>query len=87
MAPVTTFNFRCERDNTAFTAELDDSVELYRPCPKCGTLCNRIVGTFTMPLSMGVDPDFPTAWDRWARAHKHQTKIAERLKRDHGDTR
>lgn len=66
---------------------MDDSIELYRPCTKCGTLTARSVGTFTMPLSMGCDPAFPTMWDKWSRVHKRQTRIAERHKRETGDIR
>lgn len=84
---VETHNFKCKRCSTRFQAEMDDAVEIYKPCPKCGIMANRIVGTFTMPLSMGCDPAFPTMWDKWSRAHKQQTKIAERLKREHGDNR
>lgn len=84
---VETHRFKCKRCGTAFTDVLDDSIELYRPCPKCGTLTNRFVGTFTMPLSMGTDPGFPTMWDKWAKVHKRQTKIAERHKRETGDSR
>ena len=82
-----THSFKCKRCQRTWTDSLDDSKELYRQCPSCGTLAPRIVGTLTMPLSMGCDPSFPTAWDKWSRVHKQQTKIAERLKREHGDNR
>jgi hypothetical protein len=80
-------NFRCEYDQTAFEAEIDDTETLYSPCPRCGRLANRIVGTFTMPLSMGCDPSFPTMWDKWARVHKQQTRLAYRHKKATGDIR
>ena len=82
-----THSFKCKRCGHKWSDQLDDAIEIYRQCPGCGTLTNRTVGTFTLPLSMGCDPAFPTAWDRWAKAHKQQTKIAERLKREHGDNR
>ena len=82
-----THSFKCKRCLHSWQDQLDDSIEIYRQCPACGTLTNRKVGTFTMPLSMGCDLAFPTMADKWRRVHKQQTKIAERLKREHGDNR
>lgn len=44
----------------------------YTECPQCGQdQCLPMVSAPKLAtIRMGADPDFPTAADKWARAHK-----------------
>ena len=43
------------------------------PCPKCGTLSDRIMSATRFKLE-GISGDFPTAADKWADMHGKEAK-------------
>lgn len=40
------------------------------PCPKCGLTGKPTIGPSHFDYRMGVDPDFPTMADRWAKLQR-----------------
>lgn len=57
------------------------------PCATCTEPAKRMLAAPRMDPKLGVSLDFPTMADKWARKHRQQTKHADRLKREHGDSR
>jgi len=62
------FDFECEKCAKVFEEMIaDDSHAL--PCPSCGGNGVRLISTPTLNWrAMGIDPGFPTAYDKWAKA-------------------
>jgi len=82
------FDYICAECSAEFEELVDVTSTDPVPCPACGAKeTRRCIGATRIDPKLGTDPDFPTAWDKWGRTRRHQTKIVERLKREHGDTR
>lgn len=77
------FDFRCTGCNHKF----DDMVksDVYEaPCPECGAQAKRLISCPRLDPKMGLDPDFPTAYDAWAKSKTQKTKIDKAHYKEHG---
>ncbi|MHC4372209.1 MAG: FmdB family zinc ribbon protein [Planctomycetota bacterium] len=54
-------------------------------CPECGGQAKRLISAATLDYRMGVDPDFGTMGDKWAKRLEERGKEAARRKQEHGD--
>lgn len=71
------FDFLCgnSKCNELFEELIEDDTKAL-PCPVCGHVSRRqLAAPRTDWRRMGVDPAFPSAWDKWDKAkrqhHKH----------------
>jgi len=67
------YDFYCERCNSNFEswAGMD---EKETDCPICTQPSIRIISPVRFKCGGGIDPGFPTAWDRWAKDHERLAK-------------
>ena len=77
MAKFMFFDFRCTNCGTIFEDFVKPDVH-ERPCSECSSSAKRCISTPAISLP-GNDPDFPGAWDKWAKQNKQ--KVAQ--DRDH----
>lgn len=66
--PRLLFKFQCEKghSNDLFVDTTIKEVE----CPDCGEQASRKLTPPHFPLRQGVDPDMPTAADKWNKIHR-----------------
>lgn len=66
-----------------YTCPKGHVIDLFRPvanrhdavnCEVCNDPATLEVQTSIFDPKMGVDPGFPTAWDRWAKTHERAAK-------------
>lgn len=62
------------------TDELDN-----QKCSVCGSDATKLIAAPRLDYRMGVDPDFATFGDRWARIQNQRAKQIADKKREHGD--
>jgi putative FmdB family regulatory protein len=83
---VILYEWRCNdaRCNTKFDrmAKMSQTVTT---CPECGGQARRLISSPTLDYRMGVDPDFGTMGDKWAKRLEDRAKEAHRRKIEHGD--
>lgn len=80
------YDFRCNSCETRFDefARIDDTVI---PCPECGQDARRLISTPRFDPKMGLDPDFATLSDKWAKRKEASAREAQRRAVEHGDER
>jgi putative FmdB family regulatory protein len=83
MSKLLLFEFRCTQCSTKHD-ELVHSDVFSAECPRCGGESMRIVSTPRIDPRLGVDPDFCTMSDKWARKHENTRKLQEQKEREHG---
>lgn len=69
------FDFKCD-EHGRFEG-MARSNEETKACPECGKECPTVISPVRTWLD-GTDPDFPTAWDRWAKDHEEKAREANR---------
>lgn len=52
-------------------------------CQRCGATMKRLISAVRVELD-GKDPDFPTAYDKWAKTNKQKTEQDKKFYADHG---
>jgi putative FmdB family regulatory protein len=82
---VPLYDFECSSCGNSFE-DFAKTEERSKSCA-CGQLAERVISAPHLDYRMGIDGSMPTMLDKWKRMHKQQTRIANRLKRDHGDIR
>jgi putative FmdB family regulatory protein len=72
----------CEQDFDEFAPLAECSRAA--PCPSCGGFSPRKITFPTIDPRLGVDPDFPTLADKWARTHHSRSLHEKKKEREHG---
>jgi len=72
-------DFRCDEGHT--TERFIDSEIVAIDCPECGKKAQKILSFGTIVLD-GTNPDFPGAYDKWARVREQRARI--NAKKDSG---
>jgi len=54
------------------------------PCPNCSTASTRLISAPRLDPKMGLDPDNPTAYDRWERVNKQKVAQDRAFYKEHG---
>jgi hypothetical protein len=74
MSKLMMFDFSCDEGH--------QFEELVQPkihkltCPTCSSDAHRLISTGNISyLKMGLDPDFPTAGDRWANMQEQRKRV------------
>jgi putative FmdB family regulatory protein len=76
MAKLILFDFECTACGVVFE-DLIPSDEHTCPC-KCGAVAQRMIsGTRLDWRNMGVDPDFATCADKWAKMQEQKSRIEQ----------
>jgi len=83
MAKFMFFDFRCTAcDNVTEGFVKPDVHE--QPCPECGAVAKRTISAPHFDPKMGLDSDFGTFSDKWARTNKQKTKQDKEFYEKHG---
>lgn len=80
------FDFRCKSCGLKFEDMVKPDV-FEAPCPDCGTAGVRLISCPRLDPRMGLDPDFPTAYDNWAKRQTIKAKTDRAHYKEHGDDR
>jgi putative FmdB family regulatory protein len=86
MSKLILYDFRC----TACGLKFDDMVKsdvFETPCISCGSQSKRLVSCPRLDPRMGLDPDFPTAYDAWAKSKTIKAKTDRAHYKEHGTDR
>ncbi len=78
------FDFRCQSQSCGAVSEAfvkPDTQET--PCPECNFTSKRLISAPRIALS-GIDPDFPSAYDKWERTQKQKRVIEKKHYDRHG---
>ena len=71
------FDFECAPCVNVFEDLVDKDLETL-PCPSCGGTANRLIAAPRLDWrSMGIDPGFPSAYDKWAKIKTQHHKIGK----------
>ena len=65
-------DYLCRSCETVFERYIDKDIE--QVTCECGGLADRLVGMPRVALD-GTNPDFPGAYDKWARVREENAKI------------
>lgn len=84
MSKLILYDFRCTECEHKFE-RLAKMVDRQTECPQCGAVANRLISTPRLDPRMGLDPDFPGAYDKWAKVRKQRTAIERAHYKEHGD--
>lgn len=68
-------DFKCRTCGEVTERFIQNNIE-QTTCP-CGGLADRMIGMPTVALD-GTNPDFPGAYDKWARIREDNAKIKNR---------
>ena len=69
------FDFECEPCAKTFEEMIPDDLHSH-PCPSCGGEAKRLIAAPRIDwLHMGLDPGFPSAYEKWgdAKTKHHRT--------------
>lgn len=83
MSKFMLFEFRCPSCNKKFDAMVKPDIR-EAPCTNCGTTGKRVISTPRLDPRMGLDPDFATMGDKWARIREQRAKIEKKHYKEHG---
>jgi len=62
------FDFECEKCWNVFEDMVQPEIQILQ-CPLCSGTANRLIASPRIDwLHMGVDPGFPSAYEKWAKA-------------------
>ena len=79
------FDLRCTQCGET-TEELIDKDQKRISCPECGGIAVRQLAAPRIDWKkMGLDPDFPSAQDKWAKAKTHNNKHGKKDRYEGGD--
>jgi putative FmdB family regulatory protein len=80
------YEWRCNdaKCNTKFDAMAPMS-QVVGQCPTCGGTAKRLISAPTIDPRLGVDPDFGTLGDKWAKKMERKAKDAKKRQLEHGD--
>jgi len=79
------FEWRCTNCNLKFDS-LQSSDKRSIPCIECSSEAKRLISCPRIDPKMGVDPDFGTMSDKWARKKEQQYRINKKKAAEHGDS-
>lgn len=85
MSKFISFDFRCE--SCGVWEDMVKPDVFVAPCPACGKDSNRIISGTRLDPRMGVDPDFATMADKWAKQRTKRAKIDRAHYKEHGTDR
>jgi hypothetical protein len=76
MAKLLLFDFECPEGHQF--EELVDSEQRTCPCLTCGKNAERQISNVRLDWrAMGVDPDFATCADKWAKMQEQKSRIEQ----------
>ena len=84
MAKQILYEWRCHSCNTKYDA-LATSDTLVGKCPECGHESKRLISAPRLDPKMGLDPDNPTMYDKWARTRTQKAKLDAKRRESHGE--
>ena len=68
------YTYRCPKGHATEDIRKVDERHDPRPCGLCGEEAVLEIQTASFDPRMGLDPSFPTAYDRWANTHRRASK-------------
>lgn len=77
------YEWRC-KDCSHKYDELAKSDVKVGVCPECGAESKRLISTPNFDPKMGLDPDFSTFGDKWARTTRQKSNQDKKFYDDHG---
>lgn len=83
MSKLILYDWRCQSCNTKFEAFAKMAV-LNHACPECGADSKRLISAPHFDPKMGLDPDFSTFGDKWAKKNKQKTEQDKKFHEAHG---
>lgn len=83
MAKAILYDWRCLSCDTKYDALVKSDV-FNHPCPECGGDSKRLISTPHFDPKMGLDPDFGTFGDKWAKKNKQKVEQDKKFHKDHG---
>jgi hypothetical protein len=76
------FDFKCHTCGNEYEGFVKPDV-LEEPCIQCGQQATRLISAPRTELP-GTDPDFPGAYDAWAKKHEQKRKSDAKFYKEHG---
>ena len=77
--------FRCEKLSCGVKfEELVSPLVTLMYCTTCSSAAHRIMSAPGFNLGRGIDPDFPTAYDKWEKRQKQKRENEKKLYDRHG---
>ena len=79
------FDFECQNPDCSHTFEELVKYEEQGSvlCPLCNHSTKRLIGAANIDPKLGIDPNYPTMYDKWARTRRQRKQIES--KRDSHD--
>lgn len=75
MSKLLLYDFECTTCGSEFE-ELVKTTFFTATCPKCSGTGRRLIPTGKINYrKMGVDPDFPTAGEKWAKMQEQRKRV------------
>jgi putative FmdB family regulatory protein len=78
------YDWRCQKCKHKFERMARSDVR-QTDCPHCDGTANRLISTPRLDPRMGLDPDFPGAYDKWAKTRRQRATIEREHYKEHGD--
>ena len=83
MSKLILYDWKCQHGH-----KFEQMAKMYvreTDCPHCGASAKRLISTPRLDPRMGLDPDFPGAYDKWAKTRRQRATIEREHYKEHGD--